>query len=127
MSDRVTLFDLVGGTPFFEALAARFYERVVEDPVLLRLYPEPEDLVPARRKLALFLAQYWGGPPAYSEERGHPRLGMRHAPFGIGSEERDRWLRHMRGAVVDLAPSQEIERALLGYFDMAAEGLRNRD
>lgn len=124
--DHVTLFDAVGGMPFFEALVDRFYEGVAADPVLLRLYPQPDDLAPARHRLTLFLAQYWGGPTDYSDERGHPRLRMRHFPFAIGVEERDRWLEHMRAAVASLDPPAEIATALTDYFDMAAESLRNQ-
>jgi len=123
---QVTVYDRVGGMAFFEQLVDRFYEGVADDPVLLPLYPEPHDLAPARRRLTLFLAQYWGGPSLYSDERGHPRLRMRHAPFSIGGEERDRWLVHMRAAVASLQPPADIERALLDYFDMAAESMRNR-
>jgi hemoglobin len=123
---QVSVYDRVGGMTFFEALVDRFYEGVADDPVLLPLYPEPHDLAPARRRLTLFLAQYWGGPSDYSDERGHPRLRMRHAPFSIGGEERDRWLVHMRAAVASLDPPPDIERALLDYFDMAAESMRNR-
>jgi hemoglobin len=127
MSERqVTVYDQVGGMAFFERLVDRFYEGVADDPVLLPLYPEPHDLAPARRRLTLFLAQYWGGPTHYSDERGHPRLRMRHAPFSIGGEERDRWLVHMRAAVASLDPPADLERALLDYFDMAAESMRNR-
>jgi len=127
MSERqVTVYDQVGGMAFFERLVDRFYEGVADDPVLLPLYPEPHDLAPARRRLTLFLAQYWGGPTHYSGERGHPRLRMRHAPFSIGGEERDRWLVHMRAAVASLDPPADLERALLDYFDMAAESMRNR-
>ena len=94
--------------------------------MLLRLYPHPEDLAPARRHLSLFLAQYWGGPTTYSDERGHPRLRMRHAPFAIGPEERDHWLGHMRAAVASLEPEPDIRRALEGYLETAAESMRNR-
>ncbi len=126
MSAQPTVFESVGGMPFFEALVDRFYEGVAADPVLLALYPEPEDLAPARRRLTLFLAQYWGGPTTYSEERGHPRLRMRHAPFAIGSEERDRWLVHMREAVESLDPPADVAQALDDYFVMAAESMRNQ-
>jgi len=122
----VSLYDAVGGMPFFEALVDRFYEGVRSDPELLRLYPEPEDLAPARHKLTLFLAQYWGGPSTYNEERGHPALRMRHAPFAIGSDARDRWLGHMRRALTELDPPAEAARALWEYFDLAAESLRNQ-
>jgi len=121
-----TVYERVGGLPFFERLVDRFYEGVEGDPVLLRLYPDPEDLAPARRHLSLFLAQYWGGPTTYSDERGHPRLRMRHAPFAIGPEERDHWLGHMRAAVASLEPEPDIRRALEGYLETAAESMRNR-
>jgi hemoglobin len=123
---QTTVYEVVGGMPFFEALVDRFYDGVANDPVLLRLYPEPDDLAPARRRLTLFLAQYWGGPTTYSDERGHPRLRMRHAPFAIGGEERDRWLVHMRAALASLDPPAEAREALERYFDMAAESMRNR-
>ena len=121
-----TLYETVGGMSFFEALVDRFYDGVAEDPVLLRIYPEPDDLRPARRRLTLFLAQYWGGPSIYSEERGHPRLRMRHAPFAIGGDERDRWLVHMRAAIASLDPPDEVAAALDDYFEMAAESMRNQ-
>ena len=125
MTDQGTLYEAVGGMPFFEALVDRFYHGVEADPGLLRVYPQPEDLGPARRRLTLFLAQYWGGPSLYGEERGHPRLRMRHAPFEIGFDELDRWLHHMTEAVRSLGPREDVERALLEYFAMAAEGMRN--
>lgn len=113
--------------PFFEALVNRFYEGVAGDPELLRLYPQPDDLAPARHRLTLFLAQYWGGPTTYDAERGHPRLRMRHAPFAIGAADRDRWLTHMRTAVAMCAPSPDVAARLLAYFEMAADAMRNRD
>ena len=72
--------------------------------MLRPLYPE-DDLGPAAERLRLFLIQYWGGPTTYSDERGHPRLRMRHAPFVVDSTQRDRWLLHMRAALdSDRAP-----------------------
>jgi hemoglobin len=127
MSRDPTLFETAGGMPFFEALVDRFYDGVAGDPDLLRLYPEPADLAPARRHLTLFLAQYWGGPTMYDAERGHPRLRMRHAPFAIGPLERDRWLVHMRAAVETCAPPPDVARQLDAYFEMAADAMRNRD
>jgi len=121
----MTLYDAVGGMPFFERLVARFYGGVAGDPALRPLYPE--DLAPATRHLTLFLAQYWGGPTTYDAERGHPRLRMRHAPFAVGLSERDRWLFHMRAAVDETAPPDPARRALLEYFETAAEAMRNRD
>jgi hemoglobin len=120
------VFERVGGIAFFERLVDRFYDGVEGDPVLLRLYPTPGDLSGARRHLMLFLAQYWGGPTTYSEERGHPRLRMRHAPFAIGPEERDHWLAHMRAAIDVVDPEPDVRQALESYFEMAAESMRNR-
>ena len=126
MQREVTLYDAVGGMPFFERLVTRFYEGVAADEVLRPLYPD--DLEAPARHLTLFLAQYWGGPTTYDAERGHPRLRMRHAPFAIGPEERDRWLVHMGAAVDEAGPVPESARtALLEYFEMAAEAMRNRD
>ena len=123
----VTVYEQVGGMPFFERLVGRFYDEVERDEVLLSLYPDQEDLGPARERLTLFLAQYWGGPQTYSDERGHPRLRMRHAPFAIGPEARDHWLRAMRLALDEVAPSPALRLRFETYFDMAAEGMRNQD
>lgn len=123
---RVSLYERAGGMPFFERLVARFYEGVADDPVLRPLYPEA-DLAPAARRLTLFLAQYWGGPRTYDEERGHPRLRMRHAPFAIDADARDRWLVHMRAAIEAEAPAADVATELERYIAMAAEAMRNRD
>jgi len=126
-----TLYDRVGGTPFFERLVERFYAGVATDEVLLALYPEAPDLSGARHRLTLFLVQYWGGPTTYSDERGHPRLRMRHLPFRIGPDERDRWLHHMLAAVDEVVAElpepdrHEVREALRGYFVPAADHLRN--
>ncbi len=122
----ITVYEAVGGAPFFEGLADRFYTGVAADPELLAMYPDPEDLTDAKRHLALFLMQYWGGPTTYSDDRGHPRLRMRHMPFRIGQAERDAWMRHMTAAVTaspDLDP--ELERRFMDYFSMAADHLIN--
>jgi hemoglobin len=119
-----TIYEAVGGEETFHRLVAAFYEGVAGDAVLRPLYPE--DLAESREHLALFLAQYFGGPPRYSEKRGHPRLRMRHLPFAIGPRERDAWLTHMERAVdaVGIAsPSREI---MLDYFRDAANFLVNR-
>ena len=126
MPEAQTLFEAVGGMPFFERLVDRFYARVAADEVLLATYPDPSDLSDARHKLTLFLAQYWGGPTTYHEERGHPALRMRHAPFGIDEEVAGRWLSHMRAAVDELDTPEPQRTELLEYFSMAAPALRNR-
>jgi len=112
--------------PFFEALVGRFYAAVGDDPILLAVYPEA-DLDPAAHRLTLFLAQYWGGPTTYSEERGQPRLYLRHVQFAIDPAARDHWLTHMRAAVGYMDPPTHIAARLIQYFDMAAEAMRNKD
>ena len=119
-----TLYERVGGEPFFTSLVERFYAGVEGDPVVRPLYPE--DLAPPKRHLALFLMQYWGGPRTYSDERGHPRLRMRHFPFRIGQRERDAWLGHMRAAVQASNASPTDAEALLAYFETAATSLINQ-
>jgi hemoglobin len=127
MQQRTSVFEAAGGMPFFEALVDRFYEGVATDPELLALYPEPHDLHAARRRLTLFLAQYWGGPTTYDQERGHPRLRMRHFPFAIDAGARDAWLRHMRAALRATDPPPDVAARLDAYFETAAEAMRNRD
>jgi hemoglobin len=121
-----SLYDEAGGMPFFERVVGRFYDSVASDPTLRPLYPEA-DLAGAQRRLTLFLAQYWGGPRTYDEERGHPRLRMRHMPFAIGPAERDAWLRLMRDAIVSSDPPPGVAARLFAYVDLAAEAMRNRD
>jgi hemoglobin len=123
---QATLYEQVGGQPYFERLVDRFYDGVESDPVLLRLYPDHGDLVGARRRLALFLVQYWGGPATYLEERGHPRLRARHFPFSIGALERDRWLVHMRAAIDASDAPADAKARLHEYVTMAADAMRNR-
>jgi hemoglobin len=126
------LFFRVGGWPFFEHLVATFYDGIATDDVLAPLYPDYPDFEPAKRRLTLFLAQYWGGPSTYSDERGHPRLRMRHFPFRVGPDERDRWLLHMRRAVErtcaeldDPTDGAAVAAELMAYFVPTAEHLRN--
>jgi len=124
VSRQPTFYDEVGGHETFERLVHRFYQGVRSDPDLRALYPE-EDLVPAERRLRMFLEQYWGGPTTYGDERGHPRLRMRHHPFPVTLHMRDRWLHHMREAVdeLDLAPAHEL--LLWDYLERAAHSLVN--
>ena len=119
----ISVFELVGGQPFFDDLVDAFYERVERDPILRPIYPE--DLAPGKRALAMFLAQYWGGPPEYSAEKGHPRLRMRHAPFTIGEEQRDAWLASMLAALDDTDAPEAAKAAMREYFGMAATAMIN--
>jgi hemoglobin len=127
VTQETTLYDAAGGMAFFESLVDRFYARVASDPVLMAIYPDPDDFAGARHRLTLFLAQYWGGPRTYDDERGHPRLRMRHAPFAIGLRERDAWLAHMHAAIDTSDAPGDVAERLRSYVDMAAEAMRNRD
>jgi hemoglobin len=119
-----TFYDAVGGHETFRRLVDVFYAGVAEDPILRPLYPE-ENLGPAAERFRMFLEQYWGGPRTYQEQRGHPRLRMRHAPFRVASAERDAWLRRMRVAIdsLDLPPEQAA--VLWDYFENAAQFMIN--
>ncbi len=122
-----TFYDAVGGAETFRLLTAKLYEEVARDEILRPLYPE-EDLGPAERRMRMFLEQYWGGPRTYSDERGHPRLRMRHNPFRIGPMERDAWLRcmHIAIASIDATVLDEAHRAqLIDYMEMAANSMVN--
>jgi hemoglobin len=120
-----TLYDRVGGVAFFELLVDHFYEGVAGDRVLRRLYPDLANLAPARRRLALFLVQYWGGPTTYLQERGHPRLRARHSPYVIGTLERDRWLLHMRAAIDACGAGAAERQELHAYMTLAADAMTN--
>lgn len=119
------LFERVGGMDFFVRLVDEFYAGVVTDEVLWPLYPDQSDLDGAKHRLTLFLAQYWGGPTTYMEERGHPKLRLRHMPFRVGPLERDRWLVHMARAVEAVIADPATRDELMAYFVPAAEHLRN--
>ncbi len=114
----------IGGRPTFEKLVRKFYEGIQTDEVLWPMYPA-EDLEGAIQRLTGFLEQYWGGPGTYSEERGHPRLKMRHLPFKVNPDARDRWLLHMRQAVDSLELSPLDDATLWAYLDRAAHAMVN--
>jgi len=122
----VSLYDEVGGAPTFEALVHAFYQGVAADPPLRALYPDA-DLGPAERRLRMFLTQYFGGPTTYSEERGHPRLRMRHAPYPVSLDMRDRWMRHMLAAMDTLDLPEAQAEQMRDYFLRAAHMLVNTD
>jgi len=121
-----TFYEEVGGRAFFERLVDAFYEGVWTDEVLRPMYPQ-DDYDGAKARLTGFLEQYWGGPGTYSEERGHPRLRMRHGPFPIGPEARDRWLHHMMAAIDVVDPSPMHRALLVDYLDRAAHAMVNRN
>lgn len=119
-----TVYEAVGGEPFFVELVDRFYAGVAADDRLRPMYPD-DDLAGAADRLRGFLVQYWGGPTTYSDERGHPRLRMRHAPFTIDNEAREAWLEHMDAALAAMAPDPAVDAAMREYFAMAATHMIN--
>ena len=120
-----TFFEKVGGQKTFNELVSHFYALVALNPVLRPMYPD-SDLKAAAQRLEMFLVQYWGGPTTYSEQRGHPRLRMRHAPFHIATKERDEWLNCMRQAVDGLEINAELKTELWNYLEMAANSMVNQ-
>ncbi len=119
-----TPYEAMGGRPAFERLVAVFYEGVAADPALRALYPDA-DLGPAEQRLLMFLEQYWGGPRTYSDQRGHPRLRMRHIPYAVTEDARDRWLTHMRAGVDAMDLPEALEHELWDYLVAAAHSLVN--
>lgn len=119
-----TPYETFGGEEFFTALVRDFYVGIASDPVLRPMYPEA-DLGPAEQRLRLFLMQYWGGPTTYSDERGHPRLRMRHAPYRIDPAARDRWLTHMRAALDARTLPPDLDAELWRYLFQAAYAMVN--
>jgi hemoglobin len=119
-----TPYERLGGSPFFARLVDAFYEGVKDDPVLRPLYPGA-DLGPAAERLRLFLEQYWGGPTTYSDQRGHPRLRLRHAHFAIDQQARRHWLVQMRAALDEQALTSELDALLWSYFESAADAMVN--
>ena len=125
MADEPSFYDRIGGHQAFENLASHFYALITVDPILRLMYPE-EDLKGSARRLMLFLEQYWGGPKTYGEERGHPRLRMRHAEFHIDEAARDAWLRCMKSAVDEIEADAALKDEMWSYLEGAAQFLVNQ-
>jgi hemoglobin len=123
-TEAATFYDEIGGIDTFRRIVDRFYAGVAEDPLLRPMYPE-EDLGPARERFTLFLAQYWGGPSTYSDERGHPRLRMRHAPFEVTPAAAQRWLMHFRAALDEVGLTAEQDKQFWDYVTHAAQFMIN--
>lgn len=120
----MSFYDEIGGEATITRIVARFYAGVATDPVLRPMYPE-EDLGPAEERFRLFLIQYWGGPTTYSEQRGHPRLRMRHAPYPVDATARDHWLTHFRAALDEVALPPEQDQQFWDYVTHAAQFMVN--
>jgi hemoglobin len=119
-----SLFDAVGGEEFFVKLVDGFYVGIESDEVLRPMYAD-QDLTESRRHLTLFLQQYWGGPATYQAERGHPRLRMRHMPFVIDGDARDRWIYHMHASLFQIEMDEALRDQLWAYLVAAAHSLVN--
>ena len=124
MTQTDSFYAVIGGHDTFVRLVDEFYRGVARDPALRAMYPE-RDLGPAAERLTLFLEQYWGGPTTYSDQRGHPRLRARHAPYKVNSDARDRWLAHMRVAVDSLRLARLQQAELWDYLERAAHSMVN--
>ena len=120
-----SFYEEIGGEAFFTDLVSQFYAQVAVDPILRPMYPET-DLKAAALRLQWFLEQYWGGPSTYQENRGHPRLRMRHAEFHINIAAHDAWLKAMRTAVVGVEMKPELKAQLWSYLEMAAAAMVNQ-
>jgi hemoglobin len=118
-----TLYELVGGEPTFRQLVEVFYRRVEQDPPLRAIFPE--DMEPGKRWQFLFLSQFFGGPQQYGQERGHPRLRMRHATFPIDDQLRERWLGHMVAAIDEVGIEEPMRTIMRDYFERASEHMIN--
>ena len=125
MTEELSFYYRVGGHQVFENLASHFYALITVDPILRPMYPE-EDLKGSARRLMMFLEQYWGGPKTYGEERGHPRLRMRHAEFHIDEAARDAWLRCMKSAVDEIEADAALKEEMWSYLEGAAQFLVNQ-
>ena len=123
-----TFYDEIGGWPVLEGIVDRFYAGVASDELLAPMYPQ-DDLTSgaAARRLLMFLAQYWGGPTTYSEERGHPRLRMRHAPFPVTPTAREHWLSNFRTALDGAGLTPEQDAKFWGYVTYAATFMLNAE
>jgi hemoglobin len=121
--EEISIYELAGGEETFARLVDAFYARVEADPLLRSIFPE--DLEAGKHWQFLFLIQYFGGPTRYAEERGHPRLRMRHMPFAIGQAARDAWLGHMLAAIDAVGIVEPARSAMREYFERAAAFMVN--
>jgi hemoglobin len=119
-----TVYELVGGEATFRRLVDTFYAKVETDEVLRVIFPD--DLDAGKEYQFLFLMQYWGGPIRYSEERGHPRLRMRHSPYAITEDLRNRWVQYMLEAIDEVGIQEPFRSQMREYFEQGATFMINR-
>jgi hemoglobin len=123
-SEAAGIYGQVGGDAAFRRLVDTFYTKVEQDPVLRPLFPD--DLGPGKERQFLFLTQFFGGPPRYNEQRGHPRLRARHLPFPIGAREAEAWLGHMHDAIDETGIAEPARTQMRNYFAYTARFLINQ-
>jgi hemoglobin len=122
--NEIGIYEIVGEDGF-QRLVATFYRQVPDDDILGPMYP-PEDMEGAEERLRDFLVGRFGGPQRYMQQRGHPRLRMRHVPFAIDVRARDRWIELMERALDEAAFPPEADAAMREFFDAVATMLINR-
>jgi hemoglobin len=122
-NEQMTVYEVVGGDETFHKLVDRFYAKIEKDPVVRDMFPE--DLEPGKVWQFLFLTQYFGGPSRYIEQRGHPRLRMRHAPFVIDKRAAEAWLKHMLDSIDEIGIQEPARSAMREYFERAAPFMVN--
>jgi hemoglobin len=123
LNPELSVYDLVGGDAAFRRLVDIFYSRIEQDKLLRSMFPA--DLEAGKHWQFLFLTQFFGGPPRYAQQRGHPRLRMRHMPFPIDEQARDRWLTHMLAAVDEAGIDEPARGIMRSYFERASAHMIN--
>lgn len=127
MTEPQSLYEVIGGETRVREMVDRFYDLMELEPefALLRS-AHPPTLDNARDRLFWFLTGWMGGPDAYVERFGHPRLRARHMPFAIGTQERDQWLRAMAWAMEDVGVAEDLRLRLMESFYQTADWMRNK-
>ncbi len=123
--EQPTLYQQVGREVVFRQLVDLFYAKVEADSVLRSIFPA--DMEAGKHAQFLFLMQFFGGPQTYGEERGHPRLRMRHFPFSIDQQARDSWLKHMLEALDEVGIAEPMRGEMRVYFERASTHMINKD
>ncbi|MDF2959267.1 MAG: hemoglobin [Paenibacillus sp.] len=121
----VTLFEMIGGAGTVRRIVEAFYPKVQEHPLIGPLFPE--DIEPVMEKQYLFLTQFFGGPPLFSEQYGHPMMRARHMPFEITPQRADAWLDCMRQALTEIGMESELRELLLQRLQGPAYHFVNTD
>jgi hemoglobin len=123
--DEQTVYEMAGGDPAFQRLVDAFYARIESDAYLRSIFPQ--NMEAGKRRQFLFLTQFFGGPPRYAQERGHPRLRMRHFPFPIDQHARDLWLGHMLAAIDEVGIAEPARSMMRDYFERGSAFMVNTE